>query len=98
MRTFIRCSLVSSALIGILPAVISAQIVTYQPYIQPGDAGPFGASDQMVVAWQTNETSPHPMLYSVSVSSDPAFKKAAQVAPTGRVVDNYLAADPATFG
>ena len=32
--------------------------VTFLPYIQPGDAGVSGSEDQMLVAWQTNETSP----------------------------------------
>src|SRR5215831_13955137 len=87
-----------SALIGLLPSVLNAQAVTYLPYIQPGDAGPFGASDQMIVAWQTNETTPHPPAYSVWVAGDADFKKATQVLAVGRVVDNYLAADAAIFG
>ena len=82
----------------LLPVVLSAQLVTYQPYIQLGDASSFGPSDQMLVAWQTNETSPHPRAYTVLLSDDPSFKKATQVLPVGRVVDNYLAADAATFG
>ena len=65
-----RFAFAVSALIGLLPSVLHAQTVTYLPYIQPGDAGPFGASDQMVVAWQTNETAPHPTAYSVSVSGE----------------------------
>src|SRR6516165_10467157 len=87
-----------SAVIGLLPGVLNAQMITYQPYIQPGDAGPFGATDQMIVAWQTNETAPDPKAYSVWVADDDDLKKATQVPATARVVDNYLAADPATFG
>jgi uncharacterized repeat protein (TIGR01451 family) len=86
------------AVIGLVPSVLSAQLVTYQPYIQPGDAGPFGTSDQMVIAWQTDETAPHPRAYSVWVADDLSFEKASQVSPVGRAVDSYLAADPATFG
>jgi hypothetical protein len=85
-------------LIALLPGILSAQVVTYQPYIQPGDAGPFGTSDQVVIAWQTNETSAHPGAYAVGVAADPAYQKAVQFPVTGRVVDNYLAADSATFG
>jgi len=40
-------------------------MVTYLPYIQPGDNGPFGAKDQMIVTWQTNESSPVTSAYSV---------------------------------
>jgi hypothetical protein len=43
-----------------LAPVAAGQNVTYKPYIQPGDNGPFGAQDQMVVAWQTDEASPNP--------------------------------------
>ncbi|MBV9398091.1 MAG: metallophosphoesterase [Bryobacterales bacterium] len=81
-----------------MTGALSAQTVTYLPYIQPGDSGPFGATDQMVVAWQTNETSANPGPYSVSVSDDPAYGDAIQFPVTGRVVDNYLSADPAVFG
>lgn len=54
--------MVSAVLLA--PAAFS-QVVTYKPYIQPGDNGPFGAKDQMVVAWQTNEASPNASAYSV---------------------------------
>jgi hypothetical protein len=86
------------AAIGLLPGVISAQVVTYLPYIQPGDSGPFGISDQMLVAWQTNETSAHTGAYSISVADNPAYERATSFAIVGRTVDNYLAADRATFG
>jgi uncharacterized repeat protein (TIGR01451 family) len=81
-----------------LPVVLSAQSVTYKPYIQPGDSGPFGPSDQMVIAWQTNETSPHPGNYTVWIADNAAYSAARQLTSNGRVVDNYLAADPVTFG
>jgi hypothetical protein len=93
-----RFSFAVPALIGLLPSVLNAQAVTYLPYIQPGDAGPFGPSDQMVIAWQTNETTPNAKAFSVWVGGDAAFKEAIQVPVVGRVVDNYLAADPSTFG
>jgi hypothetical protein len=93
------CRLLAALIgIGLLPISISAQVVTYLPYIQPGDNGSFGAWDQMIVAWQTNETEPHPGAYSLWVADNPSFEKATQIQPVSRVVDNYLAADPATFG
>ena len=66
--------------------------ILYQPYIQPGDASSFGTQDQMVIAWQTNESQPHPSNYKVEFGTNSKYKT---VVPTGRVVDNYLAADPA---
>ena len=69
-----------------------AQNVTYKPYIELGDAGAFGPSDQMVVAWQTDEASPNPTAYEVEFGISPAY--GASVTPSARVVDNYLAADP----
>jgi hypothetical protein len=48
-----------------LSAGTAAQNVTYKPYIQPGDNGPFGAKDQMVIAWQTDEVSPNPAAFTV---------------------------------
>ena len=48
-----------------LAPVAAGQNVTYKPYIQPGDNGPFGAKDQMVVAWQTDEASPNPGAFTV---------------------------------
>jgi hypothetical protein len=40
-----------------LAPVAAGQNVTYKAYIQPGDNGPFGLKDQMVVAWQTEKRS-----------------------------------------
>jgi len=48
-----------------------AQTVTYKPYIQPGNHGPFGPSDQMVIAWQTNESSPNTSAYSADLAKPP---------------------------
>src|SRR5579872_1484981 len=99
MKTFQASRfLMMMAAIGVQPVIFGATVVTFQPYVQQGDAGPFGASDQKIVAWQTNETTPDPAAYSVLLADDPSFKKATHVSPSGRVVDNYLAADPATFG
>lgn len=69
---------------------ISAQ-VTFAPYLQPGDNGPFDSADQMVIAWQTNETTP---AGGYQVSFGKSTKYGSIVAPSARVVDNYLAADP----
>jgi hypothetical protein len=66
--------------------------VTYKPYIELGDAGQYGASDQMVVAWQTDEAEPQPSAYRVELGETMSYGRA--VAPNARVVDNYLPADP----
>jgi hypothetical protein len=70
----------------------AAQTVTYQPYIEPGNAGKLDESDQMVVAWQTNESAPHPGAYKVDFGRTASYGSTASVA--GRVADSYLAADP----
>ncbi|HKW34370.1 MAG TPA: hypothetical protein VJN92_15265 [Candidatus Acidoferrum sp.] len=69
-----------------------AQNVTYKPYIELGDAGSFGASDQMVIAWQTDEVSPNPSVYKVEFGTTPSY--GASGTSSARVVNNYLAADP----
>jgi hypothetical protein len=68
--------------------------VTYQPYIQPGDAASFGPTDQMVVAWQTDETGPSNTAYVIRYGMDADLEHAVEMHPTGRVVDNYLSVDP----
>jgi hypothetical protein len=65
------------------------QTVTFRPYIQPGDNGPFGPTDQMIVTWQTDET--HPNAYAVELGRSLAQLVAAPI--SGRVVDDYLSAD-----
>jgi hypothetical protein len=65
--------------------------VTYKPYIQLGDAGKLGHSDQAVIAWQSAEAAPNPSAYQVEFGETPAL--GSSVASHGRVVDNYLAAD-----
>jgi hypothetical protein len=67
-------------------------VITYKPYVQPGDAGPLGEADQMVIAWQTNEAHANPGAFLVEFGKSSDYGTAAAVA--GRVVDNYLAADP----
>jgi hypothetical protein len=84
----------SIALAAISVGLLYGQNVTYQPYIQPGDSGGFGPTDQIVVAWQTDETAPHPSAYSVAFGTEADFSHASTVTPTGRVVDHYLSADP----
>ena len=68
-----------------------SQTVTYKPYIQPGDNGPFGAKDQIVVAWQTHEAAPNTSAYSVEFGKSTSYGR--KVTPQARVVNNYLAAD-----
>jgi len=70
---------------------VSAQAITFRPYIQPGDNGPFGAKDQIVVAWQTDEASPSPGAYAVQFGASLGDLHAALV--NARVVDNYLSVD-----
>ena len=69
---------------------VYAQTVTFFPYIQPGDNGPFGAKDQMVVAWQTNEASPS---HGYTVEYGPSMAELHAATVNARVVDNYLSAD-----
>jgi len=73
-----------------------AQQVSFAPYIQLGDNGTFGPTEQMVIAWQTNESAPNTSAYKVEVR--PAYggfnSRRLVVVPKARVVDNYLAADP----
>lgn len=77
-----------------LASAVQALEVTYQPYIQPGDVASFGPTDQMVVAWQTDETSPTTSAYVIQNGMDADLDHAVEIHPTGRVVDNYLSADP----
>lgn len=76
----------------LLASALCGQTVTYAPYLQPGDNGPFGPTDQIVVAWQTDETTPKPDSYKVEYGVSPSLGLSAT--PAGRVVDNYLSADP----
>ncbi len=75
-----------------LAPVAAGQNVTYKPYIQPGDNGPFGAKDQMVIAWQTDEASPNPGAFTVRFGTSVSYSQT--VTPQGRVVDDYLSAAP----
>jgi uncharacterized repeat protein (TIGR01451 family) len=95
-KTFIRRFAVFRAA-GFLAAIsfgsmLSAQHVTYAPYIQLGDNGPLGATDQVVVAWQTDEFTPSASSFSVEFGLTASYGKTAAI--NGRVVDNYLAVDP----
>jgi uncharacterized repeat protein (TIGR01451 family) len=75
-----------------LASLAAGQSVTYKPYIQPGDNGPFGAKDQMVIAWQTDEASPNPAAFTVRFGESVSYGHS--VTPEGRAVDSYLSADP----
>ena len=85
------CVLLGLALAVCFAPLSVAQNVTYKPYIELGDAGAFGPSDQMVVAWQTDEKSPNPPAYVVEFGTTPSY--GTSMTPSVRVVDNYLAAD-----
>jgi uncharacterized repeat protein (TIGR01451 family) len=84
------CVLLGLAVGASLAPAAAAQNLTYKPYIELGDAGSFGPSDQVVVAWQTDEASPNPTAYTVEFGP---LAYQASVTPSARVVDNYLAAD-----
>jgi len=64
-----------------------------------GDNGPFGPAEQMIIAWQTNESAPKAAAYKVEVRPTNVDRHqpivSRTVVPKARVVDNYLAADPA---
>src|ERR1700694_4053766 len=79
-----------------MSAAPAAQSVTFRPYIQPGDNGPFGDTDQMVVVWQTDESQASPAAYSVQFGKSPAQLVSASVSV--RTVDDYLSADPQFSG
>src|SRR6516164_5576715 len=91
----IRCQTLCFTICTVLfgaGVTLSGQNVLYKPYIQLGDASKFGAKDQMVVAWQTNETKPS-SAYTVEYGTSTAYGSTA--APKGRTVNNYLSGDPA---
>ena len=67
------CVLLGLALAMCFAPAAAAQNVTYKPYIELGDAGAFGPSDQMVVAWQTDEKSPNPPAYVVELGTTPSY-------------------------
>ena len=86
------CVLLGLAVAAWLAPAAAAQNVTYKPYIEMGDAGAFSASDQMVVAWQTDESSPNPAGYTVEFGETLAY--GTSVTSSARLVNNYLSADP----
>jgi len=88
-----RMLLVAAALVTSSFGLFAQNVaVTYSPYLQLGDNGPFGSKDQVLVAWQTNETTPETHNYHVDYGTSPSY--GTSVVPSGRTVDNYLAADP----
>src|SRR5262249_57560581 len=91
-RLHTRLAFFAVCLSVLFDAPLWAQTVTYLPYIQPGDNGPFGPKDQMVVTWQTDETVPVTSAYSVEFGTSLARLMPASV--TGRIADNYLSPQP----
>src|SRR5215831_16732164 len=92
VRRHISAAATVCVVVCAMSASPAAQTVTFRPYIQPGDNGPFGPKDQMLVTWQTNETQPNPASYSVQFG--PSLAQLASAPISGRVVDDYLSADP----
>ena len=89
-------ALTLTASVALTPGALGQQ-VTFSPYIQLGNDGTFGPTDQIVVAWQTSEPSPKTSAYKVQfweATSRGSERNRSSVAPQARVVDNYLAADP----
>jgi hypothetical protein len=84
--------IVASALVSLSAAPAQALEVTYQPYMQPGDGGTLDGGDVKVIAWQTDESVPNAASYSVEYGLTPRTLNRAAV--KGRVVDDYLSADP----
>jgi hypothetical protein len=85
---------VAAIMIGAAVAPLAfSQQVTFAPYIQLGDNGPFGATDQIVIAWQTDETAPKAAAYGVELQLAKGAAHAVAVVPEARVIANYLAAD-----
>jgi len=76
---------------GTMTSLVTGQQVTYAPYLQPGDNGPFGPTDSIVLAWQTNESTPSPKAFTVQYGTTPSYGQTATV--SARVVNYYLAAD-----
>ena len=91
LATVSKLGLLAAACVT-LGSAASAQQVTFAPYLQLGDSGQLGPSDQIVIAWQTNETSPNTSAYKVELKE--GRRHSRSVTPTARVVDNYLASDP----
>jgi hypothetical protein len=91
-RRFLSSAISVVAFSILLAQVALSQNVTYKPYIQIGDNGPFGSRDQMVIAWQTDEATPKVGSYSVDFGQTPSYGRTAS--SQARVVDNYLSADP----
>lgn len=97
------CKLGLSALIACAASGAAAfGQVTFAPYIQLGDGGKLGPADQIVVAWQTAETTPNTSAYKVEIKEQKkewgygeGFSSSRIVQPKARVIDNYLSADPA---
>ena len=98
LRNAILNAWTAVASLWLLTASLCGQQVTFQPYIQPGDASGFGPNDQMVIAWQTDESSPNSSAYAIEWATDPDFRHSWTVHPYGRAVDNYLSADPTLAG
>ena len=92
-RDYVLRSLITIAGVALAPSVF-AQQVTFAPYLQLGDSGPLGPTDQVVVAWQTTGASPNKSAYKVEFRAA-GDRRSVSVTPSARVVDNYLAADPA---
>lgn len=91
--TFSRLQIPAAMICFALAPAAFGQQITFSPYLQLGDNGALGPRDQIVVAWQTDETAPNTSAYKVEFSAGEHDSRT--VNPRARVIDNYLAADPA---
>src|SRR2546429_9726125 len=67
------CALLGIAVAACFASAATAQEVHYKRYIELGDAGAFGTKDQMIVAWQTDESAPNPSGYTVEFGTTPSY-------------------------
>jgi len=81
MNRRLRCIavMVLLSLLVLSVTLVRAQIVTFLPYIRPGDNGPFQAKDQMIVTWQANEPIASPGAYEVQLGKSLAELHSARV-------------------
>lgn len=104
-KLHLLCALTIAVSAACAPAA-SGQHVTFLPYLQLGDNGLLRPMDQIVIAWQTDESSPNASGYQVVFNEvngnsrdagtelGEGTQNGSSVTPQARVVDNYLAADP----
>ncbi|MBI1396785.1 MAG: hypothetical protein GC151_12450 [Betaproteobacteria bacterium] len=92
--THLYAALAAASLVPMHAPLARAAGITYQPYVQPGDASEIGARDLKVVAWQSEGGVVDTSAYRVEFGRSAGHYDSTAVV-RGRVVDDYLSADPA---